>query len=308
MHKIKALFTLIRFPNLVFIFLTQLLAWYQLIQPSIVRQTAGSELILSGGWLFVLACSTVLIAAAGYIINDYFDIGIDAVNKPERVTIEKIFKRRSIIVWHVVLNVIALLMAGFIAYHFLLLRVLGFQLLSILLLLVYSTTFKRKLISGNFIISILTALTMLSLAAYEMNFPWFNTSNLFVRLFWLYTAFAFLITFCREVVKDIEDIKGDEVQHCRTIALVWGVQVAKNFVFILCTALIGMIGIAAFNLFQTEPYLVLYWLLFVIMPLLFTMLQLHKATNSIQFHRISSNLKWITLAGILSMLIVSFNY
>jgi len=305
MHKIKALFTLIRFPNLVFIFLTQLLAWYQLIRPAILIQSANNELILSEGWLFVLALSTVLIAAAGYIINDYFDIGIDAVNKPERVTIEKIFKRRSIIAWHVVLNVIALMMAGFIAYHFLLLRVLGFQLLSILLLLVYSTTFKRKLISGNLIISILTALTMLSLAAYETNFPWFETSIAFTRLFWLYTTFAFLITFCREIVKDIEDIKGDEVQHCRTIALVWGVQVAKNFVAVLSAVLIGMIGIAAVNLFQTEPYLVFYWLLFVITPLVITMFQLYKATNSIQFHRISSNLKWITLAGILSMLLVS---
>ena len=76
MHKIKALFTLIRFPNLVFIFLTQLLAWYQLIRPAILLQSANNELILSEGWLFVLALSTVLIAAAGYIINDYFDIGI----------------------------------------------------------------------------------------------------------------------------------------------------------------------------------------------------------------------------------------
>lgn len=300
MHKIKAMLTLIRFPNLVFIFLTQCLAWFFLLKP-FLNQHAAFE-ILGHGRIFLLAFSTVLIAAAGYMINDYFDIGIDAINKPERVTIEKIFKRRTIIIGHALLNVIAILLAGFIAYRYSLLRYTAYQVLSIFLLLVYSTTFKRKLLSGNLIISILTALTLFSLAAYEVSFPLFDFSIISVQYYWLYILFAFLITFCREVTKDIEDIKGDTVQDCKTIPLVWGIQIAKNIVNGIIFFLIILILCVSLFWFSENLTLVLFWIVMVCMPLLYVIYLMRKANQSIHFHRISALIKLITFAGILSMI------
>ena len=118
MKLISAFFRLIRWPNLVFIALTQFLFYYCIITPSLPESYFQQSRSLSPPVFYLLVLASVLIAAAGYIINDYFDIGIDAINKPERVTIEKIFKRRTIITWHILLNVIALMMAGYIAYHF----------------------------------------------------------------------------------------------------------------------------------------------------------------------------------------------
>ncbi len=302
MQKLKAILTLIRLPNLVFIFLTQLLAYYFLIKPCLNQQQVHSS--LANPYLFILTFSTVLIAAAGYIINDYFDIGIDAINKPERVTIEKIFKRRTIIIWHIVLNILAVSMAAYVAYYVIQLRYVGLQLLSIFLLLVYSTTFKRKLITGNFIISILTALTLLSIAAYEPSFPLFNLKIYYVKMYWVYILFAFLITFCREVVKDIEDIKGDDVQHCKTIPIVWGIQTAKNFVFALIGILLLLLIIMSVRYYDADLILVMYWLVLLIFPLLFICYKLRLATNAVHFHQLSSLIKWITLAGILSMIFI----
>jgi 4-hydroxybenzoate polyprenyltransferase len=300
MQKIKAFSMLVRLPNLIFIFLTQLLIWYELIRPLAFEQQLLHP-VLHGRVLLLLILSTVLIAAAGYMINDYFDIGIDAINKPERVTIEKIFKRRTIIVWHIVLNVIALLMVTNIALHYLQLRYILLQLISIFLLVVYSTTFKRKLIVGNFVISILTALSLFTIAAYEPAFPIFNLGLYPVVLFWLYVFFAFLITFSREVIKDIEDIKGDDAQHCKTIPLVWGIQAAKNVVYVLIALLLMLLLVVCFYQSRGSMFLIAS-ITTIMLSLLVVVYKIHQATNTIHFHTISTYLKWITLAGILSLL------
>ncbi|MBK7041315.1 MAG: hypothetical protein IPH46_12825 [Bacteroidetes bacterium] len=86
----------------------------------------------------------------------------------------------------------------------------------------YSTTFKRKLIVGNFSIAILTSLTLVTIAMYEPQFELFNIHFQHTKLLWVYIFFSFIITFIREIVKDIEDVKGDTAQHCETIPLVWG--------------------------------------------------------------------------------------
>jgi 4-hydroxybenzoate polyprenyltransferase len=300
MRNIKAFSVLVRLPNLIFIFLTQLLIWYALIRPLAIEQQLVNP-VLHLRVLLLLILSTVLIAAAGYMINDYFDIGIDAINKPERVTIEKIFKRRTIIVWHIILNVIALLMVTYIALNDLQLRYIALQLISIFLLVVYSTTFKRKLIVGNFVISLLTALSLFTIAAYEPAFPIFNLGSYPVALFWIYVLFAFLITFSREIIKDIEDIKGDDAQHCKTIPLVWGIQAAKNVVYVLIALLLMLLLVVCF--FQSRGNMFLIASIITIMlSLLLVVYKIHQATNTIHFHTISTYLKWITLAGILSLL------
>ncbi len=299
MQKLRAIVTLIRLPNLVFIFLTQWLAWYSMILP-VLKNTSMSVFVLSYPMLGLLSFSTVLIAAAGYMINDYFDIGIDVINKPERVTIEKIFKRRTIISWHILLNVFALLMAGYVAYHFLQLRYLGLQLLCIFLLLVYSTTFKRKLIIGNLIIAVLTALSLLTIAMYEPAFPLFQPRIDLVQMYWFYILFAFLITFIREVIKDIEDIKGDDAQHCKTIPLVWGIQAAKKFVYTLVGILMVSLLMITYTRFLQNPAAASIMSL-LCLSLVFVCYKVYLSTNTFHFHLVSTYLKWITLFGILSM-------
>jgi 4-hydroxybenzoate polyprenyltransferase len=296
MSKSKAFIQLIRLPNLIFIGLTQSFTYTFIIKQNLNTSVASMPLI----FYYMLVFSTLLIAAAGYIINDYFDIRIDAINKPEKVTIETIFKRRTIITWHIGLNIIALMIAGYLAHHFLQLRLLGIQFLIIFLLIVYSTTFKRKLISGNLIISLLTSFTIICMALYEPNFKLWKFSHIANYLFWLYVIFAFIITFIREIIKDAEDIKGDLMQHCRTIPLVWGINGAKKCVYFLISILLLVEMITFLLISKVTLSLVLFFGTFlpiiIIIPLVF------KANTTFHFKQISKYLKWITLIGILSML------
>ena len=298
MTKLKAIFTIIRFPNLVFIFLTQVLTYFFLILPSIIAPT------LSVFHFILFSFSTVLIATAGYIINDYFDIGIDAINKPKRVTIENIFKRRSIIIWHIVLNLIALIIVVYLTLNYIKLRLVGLQLISILLLLVYSTTFKRKLIIGNFTIAVLTAFTLITTVMYEPNFQWMNPNQEHAKLLWTYCLFAFLITFIREIVKDIEDIKGDVAQNCKTIPLVWGITKAKQIIYSLLVIMFIFLITIGIYFFNTNLPLIIFIGLFVFIPLFWIWKKIKDAQHARDFHQVSTYVKWITLLGILSMVLV----
>jgi|688.fasta_scaffold15482_8 4-hydroxybenzoate polyprenyltransferase len=295
MQTAKAILQLIRFPNLIFIGLTQWLCYDCIIRPALMAKA-------SMPWQHVtlLIVSTILIAAAGYIINDYFDIKIDEINKPEKVIIEKIFKRRTIITWHILLNVIAMAIAGYLALKYVLLRVVILQLLIIISLIIYSTTLKRKLISGNLLISLLTTFTLICMALYEPKFKLFTLDDIYKYLFWLYCVFAFMITFIREVIKDAEDLKGDMMLQCKTIPLVWGIDGSKKIVYGLIFILLS---IESFLFFYLENKTWIYILAFgTFLPIISLIPFLIKANTSKHFNQISAALKIITLLGILSML------
>ncbi len=298
MHRLKAILTIIRFPNLVFIMLTQFLCYYFIVREG-VHTASFSTLSLI---LFVTA--TTLIAAAGYIINDYFDMGTDHINRPERVTIERTFKRRHVIAAHIGLNCIALLISAYIAIRHVQLRFISWQILSIFLLIVYSTTFKRKLLIGNIIIGILTSLTLFTVAVYEPTFDLWTPSQHRAKLLWVYIIFAFLITLIREIIKDTEDIKGDAAEGCQTLPLVWGIDKAKQIVWGLCTVLILFLIGVSITFWKSNIALSLYMILLVGVPLILVMKMLKSAATSQDFRRLSSYSKWITLLGITSMLLL----
>ena len=94
-----------------------------------------------------------LLDDAGYIINDYFDIDIDNVNKPERLIVGKLIKRRWAMLWHLVLSLAGLFLTAIVAMHLNNLLLLALNFLSVLLLLLYSSTFKKRLLIGNFMAS-----------------------------------------------------------------------------------------------------------------------------------------------------------
>ncbi len=156
---------------------------------------------------------------------------------------------------------------------------------------------------GNLVIAILTSLAIISVAIYETHFPIWQWHLPEIEKFWMYILFAFLITLCREIVKDIEDIKGDGEKDCDTLPLRWGIEKAKWFVYISVFILFAFIfQLLSHKKFELNPILI-FWILLVILPLCFTMVKLYFAHTTRQFHQISSLLKWTTLSGILSMII-----
>jgi len=307
-----AFFRLIRWPNLIFIVLTQVLFYYCILLPDFHSgNVSGYVNVLQPRWFYLLSVSSILIAAAGYIINDYFDLNIDRVNKPDKLVVDRIIKRRWTILWHWILSGLGVAIGAYVSLKtrnpFAGLGNLG----CVILLWFYSTTFKRRLLIGNVIISLLTAWVILVLYMAEFRLAVFRdpvVHKLLSRLFKfaiLYSGFAFIISLIREVIKDIEDMPGDVRYGCRTMPIVWGVNAAKVFAATWLVVLIGSLAVIQFYVLQNGWWIILpYCAVLIIAPLIWILRGLYRATTAADYHLLSTYIKGVMLAGILSMIFI----
>ena len=305
MNLTTSFFRLVRWPNLVFIALTQAL-FYSCIYLPLYHQPQTAKAIL-------LILASVFIAAAGYIINDYFDVNIDRVNKPEKNLVDKVIHRRWAIIWHLALSLSGIVLTAFavrLHYWYLVLANLG----CVALLWFYSTSFKRQLLIGNWVISLLTAWTILVFFfAFSNPVNAFNSTDAlsvkFFRLAFLYAGFAFIISLVREAVKDMEDLEGDARYGCKTLPVVAGVRLTKTYTAVWMVVLIAALVVLQFYVLQFGWWpSVLYAFLLVIVPLLLALKKLRAATVKEDYARLSSQTKWIMLSGILSMIFFAFYF
>lgn len=307
MKIIGAFFRLIRWPNLVFIVLTQCLFFFCVFK-SLIDASSPSFPSWSP-WFYLLVTASVLIAAAGYIINDYFDMHIDAINKPGKVVVDKIVKRRWAIMWHLILSAAGILISIYFSWK------TGNWIISIgniccvFMLWFYSTTFKKKLLVGNIIISALTAWVILVLyfAFARTNSGFIFNGKKFFKFTILYAGFAFIVSLIREVIKDLEDMEGDARYNCKTMPVVWGVPATKVFVavwLVVCIAALSIVQIYAWQL--GWKWSTLYCVSLIIIPMVYSLKQLYRAVSPADYHKLSIIVKFIMLAGILSMLFFLF--
>ncbi len=309
MKLISAFLRLVRWPNLVFIIITQFL-----FEWSIYARVYPMQFELSNHFQFsLILLASVFIAAAGYIINDYFDQNIDQINKPTKMVVNTIINRRWVIFWHMVLSLAGLfftmLALPIQLYWHLVLGNLG----AILLLWFYSTNFKKQLLIGNIIISLLTAWVILIL--FFAKFPLLLDELLlvdhdkvrFFRLSILYASFAFIISLVREVVKDMEDIEGDQKYGCTTMPIVWGIRASKVFVAVWMVVLIAALIILQFYVLGLGWWQsALYCFVLIILPLLVVLKKLYHANTPESFHTVSNWIKLVMFTGIISMLFFRF--
>jgi 4-hydroxybenzoate polyprenyltransferase len=279
MQLILALFRLTRFWNLAIIAFAQYFTAFFLFQQRL--------LVFTDFWLFLIVASTVMIAAAGYIINDYYDIKIDLINKPDRVVIGKTITRRYAIFFHIVISVTGVGMGLLINW-----KVGAVNFVSVFLLWLYSNNLKRLPLIGNLVVSLLTGLSLFLLSfLYEQYLPLVMT----------YSLFAFFMTLIREIVKDMEDMKGDTTFGCRTLPIVWGIRKTKSFLY-------GTILVFSFLVLWLDyQQLKISWIYFI--PLLFVPMsilfyRLLKADTKKEFYQLSKLCKIIMLLGICSMIFV----
>ncbi|GAB3327294.1 geranylgeranylglycerol-phosphate geranylgeranyltransferase [Larkinella ripae] len=270
---------LIRVQNLLIIVGTQYFARVTLIGP----RDNWTSLLLDPK-LFLLSLSTICIAAAGYIINDYFDIKIDIVNKPERVIIGRYLKRQIAMGAHQALNLLGVVIGLYLSKW-----VFVVNVLSATLLWFYSSTFKRQPFIGNFVVAFLTALALILLAVYYRQQ---------VDLLLIYALFSFVITLVREIIKDMEDVKGDARFGCRTLPIIWGLRRTKQVLYgIIATFILSLFFIA--HSLQNPQ---LFWIFVILLiPIAWLVYRLVKADTKRDFSYLSSLCKLIMLIGVVSM-------
>lgn len=246
----------------------------------IARPENWYEIITDKGF-FLLVSSTVMITGAGYLINDYYDVKIDLINKPQRVIVGKNLKRRWVIAAHTALNI------GSVAIGFSLSISIGvINFVASFLLWLYSNQLKRLPFIGNFTVAVLTGTTLILVSEY------FGDKKYLIAC---YAVFAAFITLIREIIKDMEDMKGDERFGCKTIPIVFGIKKTKMIIYAIATAFMITVFLMISHISMILP-------IGLFIALIFLIFGLAKADTVKAFNRLSTLSKIIMLLGVISMI------
>ena len=317
----RAFFNLIRWQNLLIVTLTMVLMRYAVIDSLISKigvtliKGTGNEIpmTIQFPWFYfiLLVAATVLITAGGYVINDYFDIKTDLINKGKVIVGTKI-PRRQAMMWNNIFNIAGVAIGFFISWK------AGYFMLGALFLLVsgllyfYSASYKRQFLIGNIIVAILTAMVPLLVVFYEWpalyRYYRINAISLpeinFI-FYWVggFALFAFLTTLTREIIKDIEDFDGDIAYGRNTVPVVIGVLSAK--VVSICLIIITVILLyLTWYFFVNDIITLIYLSAVIVLPLLFVVYKTVVSSTRKQLHKASTIMKIVMLTGILYSVVV----
>ncbi|MFN3342372.1 MAG: geranylgeranylglycerol-phosphate geranylgeranyltransferase [Flavobacteriales bacterium] len=260
---------------------------------------------------FLLVISTMFVAGAGYIINDYFDIRIDRINKPEKVIVGKFIKKRVAMLWHTLLNFFAIGIAVYLTFKYYNFWPLIFHLSTTFGLWMYSLSLKRQFLSGNLTISLMAGMVVLLSGLADLpdmilryrevpeGYPFtLDQLSFSWKAIWVFTGFAFLTTLIREVQKDLADVKGDEAQKCKTVPIVWGISKTKKLVTALVVILLVPLFLIVFAL-QLELYRLIFISFAVIVPILYSGFLTSSANDRNGFLGAAKWMKFAMFAGVL---------
>lgn len=277
MKKLKHILDLIRWKNILIIVLCQVSIVLFILDKDIT-------MLYRPIFLFILL-STVLIASAGNVINDYYDVKIDAINKPSRVKVGQKVSRFSTISIHFVLNVLALVLAFYVSYKLFLL-----DLLIIFLLWLYSWRLKCTPFIGNLLVAILTSMVIVILGIY------FGFNN----KMYSYVFFAFFLSLIREIVKDLEDVEGDNSFDCKTLPIAIGR--ARSIVLVQLFSFIYILAALFVLYISKDVYFKIAFFFLAISPSLFYIVFTFQAKEKKDFKKISNFIKITMIGGLITTL------
>lgn len=300
------IFQLIRFKNLLFIVLIQYLTRYALVKP--LAEALQYDLVTGNLYFWLIVAATVFIAAGGYIINDYFDTRIDEINKPEAVIIGKSISRRKAMLLHQILTgagVFIGLLLSWVAKSYI--SAVIFLFIPGLLWF-YSSVYKRQFLVGNIIVALCAGLVPMTIVLFEVFFMRnkFGTEIIengvtYLILFWgaVFSAFAFITTLIREIVKDMEDEEGDREMECNTLPIVAGPMLTKIIVVVLSltTVITILAGYFRYTSAINNNFTLLYLFLGIIFPFLYFIMNLIKARTPYEYHQAANIVKFVMFAG-----------
>ena len=276
---IKGFTKAIRIPHLFGILVVQFLTASYLIK-------VPNEVVLS--WEFILLTASItMLAAAGYLINDYYDQKIDLINRPDRVVVGIHLRRRRALAAHMGLSILAIMIGLWID------RWLGlFNFFASFMLWLHSNYFRRVLLLGNIMVALMHVMIILVVATY---FQAYNTYLL------AYSLFAFVAIFIREVVKDLRGVKGDAAHGAETISVTWGIRTAKKLIYLsIFCGIIFMIYFLEGALPTNSGF---YFL--ALLPFLgWFIYRIQSADTQSHYRTLKKSIDWIILSGILSIFLL----
>lgn len=312
---------LIRWQNLLIVMLTMLLMRYGVIGPLISKigvvliDGTGEEtpMLLQFPWYYfaLLVIATIFITAGGYVINDYFDIQTDLINKGKVIVGTKI-PRRQAMMWHNIFNIAGVATGFYISWQ------TGYIWLGTIFLVVsgllyfYSASYKRQFLIGNIIVAALTAMVPLLVVFYE--WPWLykyysvnaiKMPDISFVFYWSggFALFAFITTLTREIIKDIEDFEGDVAYGRNTVPVIIGVLSSKIVSVCLIIITIALLFLVWY-FFINDTITLAYLSVFIVLPLLYVIYKVVMSRNKHHLQSAGNIMKLAMLTGILYAVVV----
>ena len=304
----KAWLELIRYKNLIIVGLLQYLLRYGLLLP--ILESYGVEPALSHLRFGLLVLATLCFAASGYAINDYFDIKTDLINRPDKVLVSRKIQRREALLLHLILSFTGVICGLFLAFvarketyilaTFFVPAVLWF----------YSTTLKKHFVVGNLTVSLLTAMVPhvvvsleFAILSRQKGIDIIHSEACCTAWFWTtgFAFFAFISNLVREIIKDMEDAKGDQASGCRTLPITLGMRYTKALIVLITLFSLAALWtiFAAVTQLNQSLFTLIYFAVALTIPYLLLIWQINKANAPDQFRTASTLSKIIMFTGIL---------
>ena len=277
----------------------------------VLNQVAFGEQ-LPGYVLTLLIVATVSIAAGGYVINDYFDIKIDRINRPDQLIVTRSVSKPVAVRLSVSLSAIGTLCGIAAAW---LLRSMSLAIVFVLipgLLWFYSSSYKRLFVIGNLTIALLAGLTPFIVAManvaqlklqYALILPYIPLEHDLYAWLGGFALFAFLLTWIREIVKDLQDQMGDRELECHTLPIVWGELWTKVFVtalFVVTLSLVAYLWYAVLPFPHTWHHLSTRYIVFgIVIPMICSLVLLWSAKIPSDYKTCQQVVKFTMLLGML---------
>lgn len=302
-----AFLKLIRIQNLVFLAFIQFMMRQVILMP--ILQKYGFEISQNNTPIILLILATVFIAAGGYVLNDYFDIRIDKINRPEKLIVTNEISKRTAMLLHQILTGIGIAAGLLLAYY-----TRSFTLAFIFivipgLLWFYSASYKRQFLTGNLIVAFLAAMAVLVVAITEVAVLRKEYANLIFETpipgqfyGWLggFALFSFLTTWIREIIKDTQDEAGDREMECRTMPIKWGLKRTKTFLYLLIAVTIMALYAANAMYIEFAGNMTLNYITFgLVLPFLALAYLIYVAKLPKEFQQAATMAKFIMLIGVL---------
>lgn len=306
-----AYLNIVRWKNILLLLLIQWLMIFTVVFP--IFQTFGFDTSEYHLQIMLLVSATLLITAGGYVINDYFDVKIDRINKPDKVIVTNQITQKNAMCYYQSLTAMGVLTGLVLAVW---VKSFTIGLIFVItpgMLWFYSASYKRQFLIGNVIVSLSSALSVLIVGVFgiailklEYQELLFETPIPTLLYAWIggFAIFAFLITCVREIIKDAEDIEGDRELESRTLPIKLGIKKTKIALVILITTILSTLFFVQFKLIPFNDSLSLKYIgIAIIVPLIILLVLVVKSRTKADWHTASTWSKLIMLSGVLYSLI-----
>lgn len=301
--------------NLLIIAATMFMTRHYLIAPFL--QMVHNDLQMGYFDFSLLVLSIILLAAGGYIINDYYDVETDRINRPDSLIVGRSIPMRTASNLHIALSALAVIIGFYCGWAVGSFKLGFIHVIISMALYYYALKYKRMPVTGNLVVAFISASAVMLVWLFEFfaikdNGLVFggmigNFGNINIFVFGI-TFFAFLISFIREVVKDMEDVAGDEATGCRSIPVVYGSKKTKTVLLYLTVFLMVYTALAQWLLFNWNYNIAAVYFFLIHGLSVYLIVKIRTASAIADLHFISTLIKIIMLAGILSMQMLYINF